>query len=78
MICPKCSTPCKCYDSRMTVEGVARRHKCQDPACGHRCKTIEVTTEDWEEMKANHAAALALRKAVSRIRGENGEKDVAP
>jgi transcriptional repressor NrdR len=48
MNCPKCDFQTKVYDSRYHSHYVRRRRECLN--CGHRFTTMEIYTEQYEDL----------------------------
>lgn len=50
MICPKCKRDqLSVIDSRRSDRSIRRRRKCA--ACGNRLSTVEIQTEEYEELR---------------------------
>ena len=54
MLCTKCNTELlKCIDSRSSGARTRRRHLCIK--CGHRFSTLEISVDDFTELKRKEA-----------------------
>lgn len=67
MICPKCKSKSKVYDSRPTKDGTIRRHrKCLK--CNHRYATIEVSADIKNVVKTQVVAKPVQKQVVAKRR----------
>ena len=75
IICPECSGPTRCFNSRPVAFGRYRRRECTH--CGHRFSTHEVVCEDTTSYAAGYFAGResVLRQLKDVINGaESAER----
>ena len=64
MKCPRCQHPSRVVESR---EPKRRRH-CLSSACGHRWTTVEISTTELSQMRADSIRLIRVRNSINEGR----------
>ena len=67
MNCPECTSDnCMVVNSRQTeAYKRTRRYKCQE--CGSRFSTVEITAQEYRELRQCYAQAETIREGAKKI-----------